>query len=127
MANCDTWVSSYRLVLALVQSIGSPTAFQASDVLEEGNDAVTNATWDLFFVRISGLQEYGFHSGLEKLIWATDALGSAFIELDWSAMQVVLTEMRSIWTETIIRHAKDEGEFFPDRARPLDENGADAT
>src|SRR5208282_4055783 len=30
--------------------------------------------WDVIFVRMSAIQEYGWHAGLERLIWASDAV-----------------------------------------------------
>jgi hypothetical protein len=115
MANCDTWVSSYRLVLAMVQEFDVPAVFQASDLASGDIDNAPDAKWDLFFVRIGGLQEYGFHAGLEDLIWATDGLGDALALLDWSAIQALLPKKKTEWMEIIIRHAQAGGAFFADR------------
>ena len=125
MANCDTWISSYRLVLALVQAFQEPATFSTKDLVD-GAASLEDASWDLFFVRISGVQEYGFHSGLEELMWATDALGEAFAELDWVRVQASITETSTTWKDLILRHAKDQGEFFPAPAVEDNEGDVDA-
>lgn len=113
MANCGTWTSSYRLVLSMVQGLQDVPFFSARD-LETSETDTSDAVWDLFFVRISGVQEYGFHAGIEQLIWATDQLGESFIDLDWSGTYKEIVSLSDAWVETIIAHARDEGQFFPE-------------
>ena len=72
--------------------------------------------WDVFFCRISGVEEYGFHSGLEELMWATDQLNGTLLDFNWADLRQELKEKSLRWTEMIIRHAQDEGVFFPDRS-----------
>jgi hypothetical protein len=117
MANCGTWKSSYRFVLSLVEELPRTPYFDEEDVNPELNeDTRAEALWDVFFCRISGVEEYGFHSGLEDLMWATDQLNGSLLEFNWHDLRQNLNEKSPIWTEMIIRHARDEGVFFPDRS-----------
>lgn len=117
MDNCGTWRSSYRFVLALVQELPSTPQFPDSDLNRNGDtpDAETrqDAVWDVFFTRLSGIQEYGFHSGIESLMWATDQLNGALVSLDWPGLTDELNAKSPEWTDVIIRHATSEGSFFP--------------
>lgn len=113
MANCGTWRSSYRLVLSLVQGLRDEPTFTEND-LESPKTDKEDAIWDLFFVRISGVQEYGFHAGIEPLMWATDQLGEAFSDLNWTDLYKEISIQSDAWIETIISHAQDEGQFFQD-------------
>jgi hypothetical protein len=116
MANCRTWRSSYRFVLALVQELPLTPQFEADDIISDADqDAPREALWDVFFARISGVEEYGFHSGLEELMWATDQLNGSLSNFDWEGLKAKLGVKALEWTELIIKHAQDEGAFFPDR------------
>lgn len=116
MANCGTWRSSYRFVLALVQELPRTPRFEEDDiVLDGGRDAAVEALWDVFFTRISGVEEYGFHSGLEELRWATDQLNGSLSDFNWDGLKRDLEVKASEWTELIIKHAQDEDAFFPER------------
>lgn len=113
MANCGTWRSSYRLVLSMVQGLRDKPVFSLRDLPGPETDE-NDAIWDLFFVKISGVQEYGFSAGIESLIWATDQLGNSFSELNWAKVYEEISTLSYTWIETIISHAQDEGQFFPD-------------
>jgi hypothetical protein len=117
MNTCETWRSSYRLVLALVDEIDEEPKFDARSVLVgEGDDpqaVAGEALWDVIFTRLAGLQEYGYHAGLEPVMWAPDALNGGLSELNWPALQPELSKMRRVWTEQILGHARDQGVFFP--------------
>jgi hypothetical protein len=117
MANCRTWRSSYRFVLALVQELPRTPRFEIEDIIaEDGRDNAQEAIWDVFFARISGVQEYGFHSGLAELMWATDQLNGSLSNFDWPKLKDELQIKSSIWTNLIIQHAQAEDAFFPERA-----------
>ncbi|MBI4569997.1 MAG: hypothetical protein HY719_16510 [Planctomycetes bacterium] len=114
---CGTWVSSYRLVLALVATLPVTPRFDDADIrddvagsIEESRD---EALWDVFFTRIAGLEEYGFHAGLEDLMWASNQLNGALIDFNWPALREELRAKTIEWTRTIIEHAKHEDQFFP--------------
>jgi hypothetical protein len=115
MDKCGTWRSSYRLVLALVKELPTEPHFTDDDlnVTGEGPEVVrSEATWDVIFTRLAGVQEYGFHAGIERLMWATDDLDGGLSSLDWQQLAPELQQRRPEWMETIIRHASDEGAFF---------------
>jgi len=117
MDQCGTWSSSYRLVLALIQEIFIQPRLEKSSVLTEpGEDIVKaceDATWDVVFTRLSCIQEYGFHAGIEDLMWATDQLDGALGSLDLALLLVELKQKKEPWTRQIIQHAEGQGQFFP--------------
>jgi hypothetical protein len=117
MNHCGTWTSSYRLVLSLIQEMDARPGFSPSDlVVRKGDDLEeirADALWDVVFSRISAIQEYGWHSGIEELLWATDSLNGSLAELDWEGLRPQLSEKKAVWTHRIIRHARDQGAFFP--------------
>jgi hypothetical protein len=116
MDHCGTWKSSYRLILALVQELSVEPRFGDLDLnLDEHEDpgpVGQEALWDVVFARIGGIQEYGFHAGIENIMWATDELNGGLSTLNWSMLKPELVEKSRKWTETIIAHAVDEGVFF---------------
>jgi hypothetical protein len=117
MDTCETWRSSYRLVLGLVDEIDEEPKFDARTIVVGKGDDLESATqealWDVVFTRLSGLQEYGYHAGLESVMWATDSLNSGLSELNWSVLRDELSHMRQIWTGQILTHAREQGAFFP--------------
>ncbi|NOT58679.1 MAG: hypothetical protein HOP19_00465 [Acidobacteria bacterium] len=117
MDQCGTWRSSYRFILALLQELPSTPQFQDNDLntadSQLDDEMRQEAVWDVFFTRLSGLQEYGFHAGLEDLMWATDHLNGALATLDWSALKAELDDKAPEWAEQVIQHAKSENAFFP--------------
>ncbi len=123
MNHCGTWTSSYRLILASLQEIDCKPYF-SGDGLREALDleaARQEALWDVVYSRLSSLQEYGFHAGLEEILWASDSLNGSLVEQDWDGLAKQLHEKRSVWTDLIIKHAKVEEAFFP----PTDASGED--
>jgi hypothetical protein len=125
MYQCDNWTSSYRLVLALLQDIDVQPQFAESELLlkdsmskKEAND---EALWEVVFVRLSALQEYGWHSGLERLMWASDDLNGNLADLNWTGLKKEFSRLREPWIEMIINHAKEHHAFFP----PLEQNPED--
>ena len=128
MNHCGTWTSSYRLVLASLQELDctphferNDLAVQSTDAPEEVEEVREQALWDVVFSRLSGLQEYGWHAGIERIMWATDELNGALSEMDWSVLAQHLHEKGIEWTELIIEHAKEEGEFFPSNGQNSEE------
>lgn len=98
-----------------MQELDAEPQFAERDLVNGHNDPAETrqqALWDVVFTRISGVQEYGYHAGLEDLMWATDALGEGLATLDWPVLREALTEKRAEWTSRIMKHAKDEGVFF---------------
>ena len=125
MHRCGTWKSAYRLVLAVIQELDQKPVLGQRDLYlpigEEYEDVVSDALWDVLFCRIGSVQEYGFHAGIEELMWATDSLNGAIIDFDWKILKSALEEKRMEWTQTIISHAENENEFFPDSTGPLND------
>lgn len=117
MATCGTWRSSYRFVLSLIQEFFNEPVFSDADVVNSSGEDLDfvklDARWDVFFVRLGCLQEYGFHSGLQDLMWATDQLNGGLTSLDWAATQSELSVKVPQWSALIIEHAGSEGAFFP--------------
>jgi hypothetical protein len=122
MHRCETWKSSYRLVLAVLQEVDQEPVFGERDLdVHEGEVATeinSEALWDVFFCRLSSVQEYGFHAGIEELMWATDSLNGGLLEFDWRMLNPSLQEKRVQWTQMIIAHAERENVFFPDSTGP---------
>lgn len=123
--HCATWESSYRLVLGLLEEIDETPLFAEKSLVLDGisrQEAAEQALWDVMFARLSTVQEYGWHAGLEDLAWASDQLNGSFGELDWSGLQPELAEFRRKWEDTVTTHAKDHAVYFPP---PGDENRED--
>lgn len=115
MDNCGNWESSYRFILGIINELSVRPIFNDTDLNDEeeiGEDIHEEAVWDVFFTRLAGVQEYGFHSGIEDLIWATDKLNGALISLEWMELTNELNERTGDWTQMVIGHATKEGEFF---------------
>lgn len=117
MDRCDGWTSSYRMVLSLVDEMKTlPKFARAALNVPDGEDAAeveTEARWDVLFTRLCGLQEYGWHAGVEELMWAPDRMNGSLVTLDWDAVVRDLEVACPEWTETIIEHAKEHDGFFP--------------
>lgn len=116
MDNCGTWKSSYRFVLAVVKDLANSPLFNNSDLNADEisiNDEVReDAVWDVFFNKLSGIQEYGFHSGIETLMWSTDELNGSLSSLDWVGLARELEIKVPEWIGLIIKRATDEKAFF---------------
>jgi hypothetical protein len=120
MDNCDTWKSSYRLVLAFLQEIDAEPNFRKADLLSV--DPMGEALWDLVFVRFSVLQEYGWHAGLDELRWVTDQVNGSLVEFNWPKLRDELATLKLKLTEQIIAHAQREGAFFTQPAPEAEEH-----
>ncbi len=121
MDHCGTWTSSYRLVLGLLREIDVQPRFDDRTLInsdpERPEEADGEALWDVVFARLSALQEYGWHAGLEALVWASDAVNGGLAELSWSHLQGELASLKDAWVELIIGHAKEHDAFFPQPER----------
>ena len=117
MDRCGTWTSSYRLVLGLLEEIDVQPQFDPRVLIKSDGssdlEAAEEAIWDVVFARLSAIQEYGWHAGLETLMWATDALNGSLAELNWPGVQAELARCRALWIGLIISSAKEHHEFFP--------------
>jgi len=117
MDRCGTWKSSYRLVLGLVEEIDTQPQFDSRELITENGTAAPvaaeEALWDVVFVRLGALQEYGWHAGLESLMWASDQINGSLAEMNWPHLQSELASKRQDWIDLIITSAKSHNEFFP--------------
>lgn len=116
MDKCASWKSSYRFVLGMLQELAVEPGFAEGDLNnEEGLEPAAlreEANWDVFFTRLGGIQEYGFHAGIGELMWATDQLDGALVDLDWGKLRAELESKREDWIERVIRQVRDQGAFF---------------
>ena len=115
MHHCDTWTSSYRLVLAIVEEITSETVVQAGELLgtdceEESRAAVG---WEVLYCRISGLQEFAWHASLQGLLHPLSPVYGSIAGMDMASVRGSLATLKESWREQIIGKAKAEGEYFP--------------
>ncbi len=121
MDQCGTWRSAYRFVLELLNELNTVPQFADGDLLlsvSEDRDAViADARWDVLFVRIGFIQEYGFHSGIEELMWATDHLNGALTELDWPGTLNEIASKSEEWAQAVTQHAQNEHVFFPEASQ----------
>jgi hypothetical protein len=117
MDRCGTWKSSYRLVLGLLEEIDVRPGFEPRMLIQltagAAGEPIEEAMWDVVLARLAALQEYGWHAGLEPLIWVTDTLNGSLAELNWSGLQAELADRRASWIELIIASAKEHHVFFP--------------
>lgn len=94
----------------MIQELSVSPIFNNTDLkYEEGDiedEVHEDAVWDVFFTRLAGIQEYGFHSGIEDLMWATDKLNGALVSLDWLKLKNDLNVRIGEWTNMVIEHAK---------------------
>lgn len=115
MDQCGTWTSSYRLVLGVLSDIDETPHFSPRSLFPLGEAEEEEAIWDVVIAKLATLQEYGWHAGIEELMWASDAVNGALAELDWPALKTDLATRRDGWIQLIITHAKSHDEFFPKR------------
>ncbi|HUG92224.1 MAG TPA: hypothetical protein VML55_15390 [Planctomycetaceae bacterium] len=117
MDRCGTWTSSYRLLLEALQELDLQPRFSSGALADSSNpdacEAEDDALWDVVFSRLSAVQEYGWHAGLEPLMWASDALNGGLAELNWSQLQNDFARLREEWIRLVIDHAREHGAFFP--------------
>lgn len=110
---CNKWQSSWRMVLALIEELDVEPQFTPNMLTRaDSSDAREDALWDVFFVRISGIQEFGWHSGLEEMRWFSDSLNGALSKLDWKALRPELTKARGRLKKTVVALAKKEQVYF---------------
>lgn len=114
MHHCDSWTSSYRLVLAQLEELGDDVYIPASQLVA-GADA-EDARWELLYAQASAVQEFGWHASLEPLLHPLSSALEAVAEQDWGATQRALRAQRGAWRALVIQKARDEGEYFPQAA-----------
>ena len=103
--------------MSLIQEIDETPHFTRQALVSPNGRAsdeiAVEALWDVVFVRLSAIQEYGWHAGLEKLMWASDAVNGSLVDLNWPVLQQELQNLRHEWIHDVITHARAHGAFFP--------------
>ena len=112
MNHSDTWFSSYRLIMALIQEVDTEPIFTPEILVGTSEETNAEARWDVAFCRLSGIQEYGWHAGIEALIWASDAVKEGLSDLNWNGLMHDLGQIKGSWTDLVIEHAKKEDAYF---------------
>jgi hypothetical protein len=88
------WASS------LLDDLDRDVFLDGSALLETGTppgDALQSARWEVFFARLSGLQELGWHASIDALKFPMDELGSVVAEQNWSALRDALGLLKQRW------------------------------
>jgi hypothetical protein len=70
----------------LAQGLDKTPTFEPETLVRDGasqSEIQEQARWDVLFMKLGAVQEYGFHAGLEHRMWATDSLNGGLSELDW--------------------------------------------
>lgn len=116
MNHCDSWWSSYRFILGVIAEIDYEVFFRSEDIKSEGDVSESEmreqATWEVFFARLSGIQEFGWHAAMESLKFPMREL-SAYMDGPWSSVRTVLGSLKARWEDEVITLATREGRFFP--------------
>lgn len=121
---CGKWQSSWRLVLALIQELDTEPQFTADMLTSvDSPQAREDALWDVFFVRLSAIQEFGWHSGIEEMRWLSDSLNGSLAAFDWTGLKPDLTKAQPSLTKAVITLAKKEHVYF---GHKQEEEGAEA-
>jgi len=115
MHHCDSWTSSYRLVLAIVEETVSEAVVPVAELLGAGSeeDRRAAAGWEVLYCRISGLQEFAWHASLEVLRHPLSSVYGSIADMDMNGVRSSLATLKSSWRDQIIAKAKAEGEYFP--------------
>jgi hypothetical protein len=111
--------------MGLLREIDIEPRFDEQELIGDGqggqSEEESQALWDVVFCRLSATQEYGWHAGIESLMWASDAVNGNLVDFDWPGLQGELSTLRDRWIEINIDHAKEHGEYFPPPDRFDDE------
>ena len=110
MRHCDSWTSSYRLVLAQVEEVPEEVVVTQKQLVD-GADA-NDARWEVLFCRLSALQEFGWHASLATLKHPLDGASAKVADGDWSGACSELAKHVPEWRTAIIERAKEEGVYF---------------
>jgi hypothetical protein len=98
--------SWWRWALALLEDVDRELLLGSEELLEtlEGAEEEQRiaATWEVLFVRVSGLQEFGWHAALEELKFPLRDLGAHVAEQDWRGLRLALRGLKPRWRELIL-------------------------
>lgn len=115
---CNSWRSSYRLMLGVIDSlVANDLVFNRRDLwsgFSLPDETANEARWEVVFGAFSALSEFGWHASLEDLMYPLERLNGALAEYDWEALQPAMDEAGQAWRDLVIEHAQAHGEFFPE-------------
>jgi len=116
MHHCDSWWSSYRFILGVIDEIDYEVFFRSDDLKGEADvpdeEMRDLASWEVFYTRLSGIQEFGWHASIEALKFPMTELHS-HVGGAWNKLKPILKEVKRSWEDMVINIAKQEGRFFP--------------
>ena len=116
MNHCDSWWSSYRFILGVIAEIDYEVFFRDENIKIEGDVSESEmreqATWEVFFTRLSGIQEFGWHASMDSLKFPMREL-SAYMDTSWNSIKSILAKLKKRWEDEVIALATQEGQFFP--------------
>ena len=116
MHHCDSWWSSYRFILGVIAEIDYEVLFRSEDIKSDNDISESEmreqATWEVFYTRLSGIQEFGWHASMDSLKFPMREL-SAYIGDSWNSIKSILTNLKACWEDEVITLATQEGRFFP--------------
>ena len=119
MRQCGNWQSSYRLILALISEIGIKPAITPAMLCNNGSNGhnLDAAQWEIAFARLSGVQEFGWHSAIQELAFAANAAAEAAAEANVDQLWTALAARQRSWADAVIATSRQAGIFFPQDAR----------
>jgi hypothetical protein len=116
LRHCDSWQSSYRLVLALIGELDYEVFARPDDLLSVNGESpaarLLATRWEVLFSRLSGVQEYGWHASLDDLMHPMERLADSVASEDWETMSQTLGACIPDWQARVIGMAKAEGQYY---------------
>ncbi len=98
--------SWWRWALELLEDVDRELLLGSEALLESTGGSEEEqriaATWEVLFVRVSGLQEFGWHAAIDELKFPLRELGAYVAEQDWRGLRLALRALKSRWRELIL-------------------------
>jgi SOS regulatory protein LexA len=93
------------LALALLEEVGSDVFFDERDFVASegspGDSTPAAARWEVAYARLSGIQEFAWHAGNERLKHPLRELGGAVAAQDWPELVCALEGLKESWIDTV--------------------------
>jgi SOS regulatory protein LexA len=94
------------LVLALLEEVDSDVFFDERDLVaadgSPGDAARAAARWEVAYARLSGIQEFAWHAGDERLKHPLRELGDVVAGEDWPGLIRALAKLKEGWIDAVI-------------------------
>jgi hypothetical protein len=110
MRHCDSWTSSYRLILEQVEEVAEQVVVTPKQLVDGADN--DDAMWEVLFCRLSAVQEFGWHAGLAALKHPLNGASEKVAEGDWSGAYAAMAPQVPKWRHLIINRAKAAGVYF---------------